>query len=73
MDTDGLKALQTLGDASHFSIFSRLRKEILRSVKLMASSADPWCARALCSRLAVPGHLYGMGIGGVCGANFLYI
>ena len=43
----GLKALQTLGDASHFSIFSGARKEIPSSVKLTANSADPWCASAL--------------------------
>ena len=59
MDTDGLKALQTLGDAGHFFIFNRARKEIPRPLKLTASSADPWCARALCSRLPEPGHLYG--------------
>ena len=47
MDTDGLKALQTLGDASHFSIFKGLRKEIPRSLKLTARSADAWCASAL--------------------------
>ena len=47
MDTDGLKALQTLGDASHFSIFNRMRKEIPRPVKLTARSADAWCASAL--------------------------
>ena len=47
MDTDGLKALQTLGDASHFSIFLPLRKEIPQRMKYTARSADAWCASAL--------------------------
>jgi hypothetical protein len=47
MDTDRLKALQTLGDASHFLLFNCARKEFLYAVKLTASSADPWCASAL--------------------------
>ena len=47
MDTDGLKALQTLGDAGHFSIFHRLRKEIPWPMKYTARSADAWCASAL--------------------------
>ena len=51
MDTDGLKALQTLGDAGHFFIFHPLRKEIPQRMKYTARSADAWCA--------VPGHLYG--------------
>ena len=33
MDTDGLKALQTLGDAGHFFIFHPLRKEIPQRMK----------------------------------------
>ena len=61
MDSDGLKALQTLGDAGHFSIFNGARKEIPSSVKLTARSADAWCASALfpSGGTAVPGHLYG--------------
>jgi hypothetical protein len=47
MDTDGLKALQTLGDASHFFIFLPLRKEIPQRMKYTARSADAWCASAL--------------------------
>ena len=47
MDTDGLKALQTLGDAGHFSIFHHMRKEIPHMMKYTARSADAWCASAL--------------------------
>ena len=74
MDTAGLKALQTLGDASHFSIFNRARKEIPRSVKLTARSADAWCASALFPSVGTRPFVLGMmGIGGVFGANFLYM
>jgi len=71
MDTDGLKALQTLGDATHFSIFSRMRKEIPRPVKLTASSADPWCASALFPSVGTRPFVWGLEV--VFGANFLYI
>ena len=66
MDTDGLKALQTLGDASHFSILNRLRKDLLRkdlprSVKLTARSADAWCASALFPSGGARPFVWGLG------------
>ena len=47
MDTAGLKALQTLGDAGHFSIFHHMRKDLPHMMKYTARSADAWCASAL--------------------------
>jgi hypothetical protein len=61
MDTDGLKALQTLGDAGHFSIFNGARKEIPSSVKLTARSADAWCASALFPSGGTKPFVWGLG------------
>ena len=72
MDTDGLKALQTLGDAGHFSIFHWVRKEIPHPMKYTARSADAWCASALFPSGGARPFTY-MGIGGVFGATFLYL
>ena len=79
MDTAGLKALQTLGDAGHFFIFHPLRKEIPQRMKYTARSADEIygeVSRCLVRERFVPVcrcQAICMGIGGVFGAIFLYI
>ena len=61
MDTDGLKALQTLGDAGHFSIFHHMRKEIPHMMKYTARSADAWCASALFPSGGARPFVWGLG------------
>ena len=61
MDTDGLKALQTLGDASHFFIFHPPRKEIPQRMKYTARSADAWCASALFPSGGARPFVWGLG------------
>ena len=60
MDTDGLKALQTLGDAGHFSIFHHMRKEIPHMMKYTARSADA-CASALFPSVGTRPFVWGLG------------
>ena len=75
MDTDGLKALQTLGDASHLFIFHRIRKDLPRPMKYNSYGEVSRC-RCLVRERFVPVwwcQAICMGIGGVFGANFLYI
>ena len=61
MDTAGLKALQTLGDASHLFIFHQVRKEIPRPMKYTARSADAWCASALFPSVGSRPFVWGLG------------
>ena len=61
MDSDGLKALQTLGDASHLFIFHQVRKEIPYLMKYTARSADPWCASALFPSVGTRPFVWGLG------------
>ena len=61
MDPDGLKALQTLGDAGHFSIFHHMRKDLPHMMKYTARSADAWCASALFPSVGARPFVWGLG------------